>query len=933
MTKHLTDPVPDARELNAAVSKGVNSLIQKMMQKVPDDRYQTPDELIEDIDRVIAGSAPKGAAPVRSKAGRAGGPAATAHGTKGDTPAVRRTRSSTHAASTKKGSTLPMVIAAAASAVIVIVAIAVSGGSSGGGQTSTPRPVPKPPVRVLVKDPEPAEVPTAPAGDSVRLQGMFDYAKKFAAENPNRFADAIRNFSEVGREGRGTKFSLMADEEISRIKAARTTRIGVVFDERKKAGDALAGQRLYQQAIAAIGEEPADLAGSGLSVELAGLKQGYADAAEELAASLVKKARELVVAGKYEEASLALAPLKKFGIPELAAKADAELVLIAATEKVAVAGAAARDAAMAREALEGFLDGFWDELGKRDYRGAGRKVKRAMSNRKMAAIKPALEQCTADVARIEGLWKATEESIRRREGSGITLHVSGIRRSGTVKSVRDGKISLAVRAGRGEILAEVRLAKIDAKDVVIHSDYDVADAEKRLTLALFLTAEGEAAKARQQIAVAKKLGADVSRVEDRLDVLERGKVEVAAEKAIESLRRTVADKKWPEAQKALDTLKETFGQTKAVAAASDALAVTANTIDDGLLAMGKVNAFRDFTLPDVYFIDSLNGDDRNDGKKWSTAFKSLEGPERKRLPPLKRECYYILRGRGDAAPYLSPFDANGRPMSSLIPYRADPIGGVTMIGVDDTGEVIIRKDPRSEGILRWAAPLSPGLRTTMINIRIEGYSGGICHHLRPRSELIGCRVVTEDSPAARAASRTIALVNASAKDPAAIEEARVMRDCLVVGGAGVVAGGYSKVIIDHCTIVKSLRMGFSEGYTQFRNFDMTHTVISDCLFADMTRAVYFRSTTKPAVFKNCYAAGVRAIGDRRLQSVIKSIPNAGFVNPAGGDYSLGPRSPLKGRAIDGTDVGYRPKKCIRHAMDALAKLQIKAKAAAGPKRR
>ncbi len=55
MTKHLTeDPVPP-RKRNPKVSRPLNDLVLKMMAKEKDRRYQTPIELLEDMERVLAG--------------------------------------------------------------------------------------------------------------------------------------------------------------------------------------------------------------------------------------------------------------------------------------------------------------------------------------------------------------------------------------------------------------------------------------------------------------------------------------------------------------------------------------------------------------------------------------------------------------------------------------------------------------------------------------------------------------------------------------------------------------------------------------------------------------------------------------------------------------------------------------------------------------
>ncbi|HYG78020.1 MAG TPA: protein kinase [Planctomycetota bacterium] len=60
MTRHLTDPVPSLRAIVPGISQGTERIVMKLMEKEPDDRYENCDELVEDIDRVLGGSAGSG---------------------------------------------------------------------------------------------------------------------------------------------------------------------------------------------------------------------------------------------------------------------------------------------------------------------------------------------------------------------------------------------------------------------------------------------------------------------------------------------------------------------------------------------------------------------------------------------------------------------------------------------------------------------------------------------------------------------------------------------------------------------------------------------------------------------------------------------------------------------------------------------------------
>jgi serine/threonine protein kinase len=56
---HVHSPVPWPQDYNPELSEDVCYLIVKMMAKKPEERYQTPTELAEDIERALAGERPK----------------------------------------------------------------------------------------------------------------------------------------------------------------------------------------------------------------------------------------------------------------------------------------------------------------------------------------------------------------------------------------------------------------------------------------------------------------------------------------------------------------------------------------------------------------------------------------------------------------------------------------------------------------------------------------------------------------------------------------------------------------------------------------------------------------------------------------------------------------------------------------------------------
>ncbi|HEY3322969.1 MAG TPA: protein kinase [Planctomycetota bacterium] len=57
MAKHLQEPPPQACKVNPQVSESTSRMIQRLMQKKKEARFQTPAELVQHIDRILTGKA------------------------------------------------------------------------------------------------------------------------------------------------------------------------------------------------------------------------------------------------------------------------------------------------------------------------------------------------------------------------------------------------------------------------------------------------------------------------------------------------------------------------------------------------------------------------------------------------------------------------------------------------------------------------------------------------------------------------------------------------------------------------------------------------------------------------------------------------------------------------------------------------------------
>jgi len=332
-------------------------------------------------------------------------------------------------------------------------------------------------------------------------------------------------------------------------------------------------------------------------------------------------------------------------------------------------------------------------------------------------------------------------------------------------------------------------------------------------------------------------------------------------------------------------------------------------------AAPDVNLFADFTAPDTYFLDSRDGSDANDGTTWSKAWKSFDKVYSASAALGAGKMIFLVRGRGAAHPYLSPKART----TSFLRWTATEGAHVTLVGVDDTGGVVLRPRPEAIAGEKYLSFRKYGPRIKVINIRFEGFTGALDQTPLSGTEWIGCRFVLADSP-----KFTVGTIQIGWHEALRPEDRRtgvVVRDCLFVKGGGVVVNGLVEARVEHCTFVASFQRGFGEHYHEKGvPLDFRTVAVSDCLFADMGAAFSFHGQCTPATLRNCYLANVTSVGDKRIESVVKKIGDAGFADPAGGDYSLSPRSALKRKATDGTDVGYRPAEGMKAATAFVCRL-------------
>jgi len=228
MELQITHAVADAMDVNSAVSRPLCWMLEKMLAKDKENRYANWAAVRNDIARVKQGLSPKGHLSEQG------------HSTM--ERSRKRTRSSyVRALNPPKKKppfnparvVVPTVAAVLAVAVIAALLIA--------GRNRAERPTPQPPANGTGQPdggggiPEAQPPPPAQGVTESEAARMFQAAATWAANNPGKYDEAIRNFKQVAQAAAGTRYGPMADAEAEKLRVAGQAKMAEVLDGLRRA--------------------------------------------------------------------------------------------------------------------------------------------------------------------------------------------------------------------------------------------------------------------------------------------------------------------------------------------------------------------------------------------------------------------------------------------------------------------------------------------------------------------------------------------------------------------------------------------------------------------------------------------------------------------------------------------------------------------------
>jgi serine/threonine-protein kinase len=609
VTKHITEQLPWPQDVNPDVSENVCRVIMKMMAKDREDRYATPAELIGDLELVIDGKPPEAAslAADRSSVGMRG-----ALGVK--RPPRRRLQRVREDAGTvgrllepagrprKTPAALRAGLAAAALLVAALAGWALLGGSGAEasaekawrervlpavaeklsreealalrdaltvfgarhGETAFAR-AKAAEIERLKSLAETALTGKGPSPASEdQLREMYELADSLWKKDPDDFAAAAARFEKVRAAAGGSKYELMADEAIDRVKAAEAKAAEGAFAALEGRASRLTAAGDYDGALAELGRPPekfAKLVADALEAE----RKRVRETAAFVLGKAITAAEQFGRDGQPEKGLAELEKVKSAKYAPMAAKVAA-LSERLKKESADVAGKQARQReAEARRAVEAVLSGF-DELalaGKwRDAAGHVAAEKKKLKAEVLAAAPPELAAVEILAARLVSVQQEGAAAAKRLVGTRVEIRTAAGR---TVRGDLEGltadsfKVTVRFRIGDnwGQSVREVKFAELAPGEIdrLLPRPKPV-DADGHVAAALLALSRKDTAGAEKALAAAG--GHPLApRYARRLDVLKLGAKEAAAKRA------------WAEKIAALIRPKYTRGTAEALVAALD----------------------------------------------------------------------------------------------------------------------------------------------------------------------------------------------------------------------------------------------------------------------------------------------------------------------------------------------------------------------------
>ncbi|MCK6474126.1 MAG: protein kinase [Planctomycetes bacterium] len=645
MLRHVTDRIPDVREKAPEVSAATAHVLGKLAAPAREDRYQTPKQLIEDLDALLAGKKPVHAVPPggprsgrmrgehttgpRSPVAKTTGPRAPigSRGTTGPRGAIAphttgpaspvdgdrtggqvATATTVRGARRKKNGTAVWLAAGAAALLLLVAGIASMGPTPKAPRSDAAAAVPAPDhistgaAAASAESGAPAQPAAAPHPRHEKLEVRTERARKalddalaLQQKSPDDFAALIAAFRSAQDRAKGLP---MAQEAGDGLDAARA-RWSQTFDAALEGLKATAAEALkkddFDAADRAFDERQVAQA---LKVEdwqkrLGEARKAIGDAAEAKARALLDDARAKAKEGTVESLTAAIEQAKLTeALPERLARSAGAARRERAGWAANLDERRAAEAAKERMRVEQARDAFYavkrelaELLEKNRFDQASELLEQRRGDAALKDAAPYFDREKADLALLIELREEALAALKAKTGETVVVHKGPLELTGKVMPAGTGNgLPLKLKDGPEMVVNAKDLSVADVFAYTALPKDDKAWGEWTRRRGLLVLAAGETAKAREffQKAGGAGLGDAVKPYLDWIEVLELGEVEVRARKAWDEAEGLFTAKQLKEAHLAYSAFKAEYAKTKTFADKQEALQARMLEIDKAL---------------------------------------------------------------------------------------------------------------------------------------------------------------------------------------------------------------------------------------------------------------------------------------------------------------------------------------------------------------
>jgi len=388
MTKHINDPLESPKKRNDKLSDEVCNIIEKMMAKDPKDRYQTPQELIEDLFAFTHGKDPSRAnadiAMLRAKKKKMG----------------------------KKVSTVPLIIAACVAVIGIGIAIYFA---------TRPKKVE---TKTIIKETTAAQDAAAAAARlkeqrARELKAALDKLTIEEERDPTQYATLIKNYDDLAAKAKEEKVDEVSVQCETRAAAVKKRREEAAEQEVKKRRDTineLVKEEKFPAAVEQINTFPEVFRDTEARKALESLRDTIKAKAQEATDRAIAESKNLLAKKEYENARKALTPIAGYGYEDLTALAKAQEAEIdmAIKKKDDMAVEAVKESVPAiKSAIE-------NAIKTRDWKAAFDKMDEVTKDKKYEIVMDQINPIIRRARYVQAFWQSVangmSESVGKKNG-------------------------------------------------------------------------------------------------------------------------------------------------------------------------------------------------------------------------------------------------------------------------------------------------------------------------------------------------------------------------------------------------------------------------------------------------------------------------------------------------------------------------------------